>query len=126
MEKSIIAEYPNAEFIENYDGDSMTIRIYVWRGLPAVLKVRLMGLDTPEAGWRAKSELERELGAMAKREAELLLSNAKKIVCRVYNIKEKFGRTLVDLICDGQDVGEMLIAKGLAREYDGGKKLPWQ
>jgi endonuclease YncB( thermonuclease family) len=62
---------------------------------------------------------------MAKLEAELMLSNADEIVCRVYAIKEKYGRTLVDLICDGKDVGEMLIAKGLAREYDGGHKEGW-
>tara|TARA_R110002096_G_scaffold36308_5_gene101557 strand:- start:12 stop:392 length:381 start_codon:yes stop_codon:yes gene_type:complete len=125
MNDKIIAEYQNCEYLENYDGDTVTVRINVWRDLPVVIKVRLFNLDTPEAGWRAKSEKEREMGAMAKLEAELLLSHAEHIVCRVYNIKEKFGRTLADLICDGQDVGEMLIAKGLARDYDGGKRTGW-
>ena len=39
----------------------------------------------------------------------------------------KYGRWLVNVVCDGVAAGSALIAAGLARPYDGGTKdtTPW-
>ena len=39
----------------------------------------------------------------------------------------KYGRLLVEVICDGVNAGDALIDAGLARRYDGGTKSeePW-
>ena len=116
--------YYDADYISNYDGDSITASFEVWPGVFIVQSVRLNGIDTPEIKWRAKCDRERDLGERAKSLIEKTLSNAKDMRLRVYK-KGKFGRLLVDIIADGVDVASLLIKKGLARPYDGGKRQGW-
>lgn len=118
-----LGPYP-AEYVRNYDGDTVTIKFRPWFGLTAEAGVRLGGIDTPEVGYRAKSDRERDLGEQAKLVMECMLTAAKEITVRVYE-REKFGRLLVDLYADGKDVAAELIKSGLARPYHGGKRQGW-
>ena len=38
---------------------------------------------------------------------------------------DRYGRELRNVQVDGQDVGETMLAAGLARSYAGGKKQGW-
>ncbi len=71
---------------------------------------------------------ERGIGAMLKSpqsEASIrqrLLTSGKKIV--LYNLgRDKYFRLLASVKVGNIDVAEYLIKKGLAKEYDGGKKV---
>jgi endonuclease YncB( thermonuclease family) len=39
--------------------------------------------------------------------------------------RDKYGRLLVAMYVDGADVGETLIAEGLAVSYRGGQRINW-
>lgn len=106
------------------DGDTIAVQV---DGMPAdlKLKVRAMGIDTPEKGGRAKCEQEALLGLEASKTTKELVAAAKKV--GFTDIKwDKFGgRVDAKVIIDGVDLAETLIAKGLAKPYFGEKKTSW-
>lgn len=93
------------------------------------LSVRVLGVDTPEKGHRAKCEREAKLGEKASDFTKSLFRNAKEndIPVKLYNLKwDKYGgRLLADVKIGDLDLADELISKGLAREYHGEKKLSW-
>jgi micrococcal nuclease len=115
--------------IRVYDGDtfySSTLDLG-WGASLNKPKFRIMGIDTPEKGWRAKTAQERELAIQAKKFLEDLIFNAKDVMVYSNDGRGKYGRWLVNVVCDGVDAGSALIEAGLARPYDGGTKdtTPW-
>jgi endonuclease YncB( thermonuclease family) len=86
-----------------------------------------MGIDTPEKGWRAKTDRERKLAIEAKNFLKGLIDNANDVMVYSEDGRGKYGRWLVNVVCDGVDAGSALIEAGLARPYDGGTKdvTPW-
>ena len=84
--------------------------------------VRFLGIDTPEIKGSCKREVraaERARDALIKR-----LERAGEIVIESPGL-DKYGRILGRVIADGQDLSELLIAKGLARKYQGGHRKGW-
>ena len=58
----------------------------------------------------------------AKEELERLLFSGGKVI--LYNLgRDKYFRLLASVKVDNVDVAEYLIKKGLAKSYDGGKKV---
>jgi len=111
-----------------YDGD--TIRVAPsWLPPELKLKVRVLGIDTPEKGWRAKCAYEHDLAEKATefvvKKIQYAIDNRKRIAFR--NIKwDKYGgRVDATVIIAGENLSDSLIAAGLARPYFGGKKEPW-
>lgn len=90
---------------------------------PYGVKYRLLGFDTPEI-FDAKTPQEYALGMKAKKRLEQLLSRGTVRIIESGKL-DKYGRSLATLTVNGRDVGEVLIAEGLARAYHGGKRLPW-
>jgi len=107
------------------DGDTITAPLSV---LPKTmpLKVRVLGIDTPEKNYLAKCELEKELGLAATELTMGLVEEAESI--QLKNIKwDKYGgRIDADVYIDGVSLAETLVEAGLARPYTGqGEKPDW-
>lgn len=121
----VLAGPIQAQVIRVTDGDTPAIMAQVWPGQYVSIAVRQLGIDTPEKGGRAKNAYERQLAEQATAAARELIEGKQVLL---YNIEiDKFGgRVLADIkTLDGVDLGEHLISKGLAREYFGEKKEPW-
>ena len=93
-------------------------------------KFRLHGVDAPETGsidWYsgAKCEHERELGYEAKAYVRELTRDRILTVSHDYG-PDRYGRQVVDLAVDGQDLAALLVAAGTHKlwDYDGGDSKP--
>jgi micrococcal nuclease len=113
--------------IEVIDGDTVKIEAnYLPAPLPKELKLRIIGIDTPEKGNRAKCDLER---AMAKEATEFLKKfiSSENILGISLTKWDKFGgRVLGDIITqDNQRVSQIIIDRDYGRPYHGKKKISW-
>lgn len=123
---------PSLAFAADYkilrvvDGDTVEFEAsFLPDPLPKKLKLRILGVDTPEKGHRAQCDKEANMGDQATALTKKLVLNAtkKEIILKQW---DKFGgRVLGDLILDGKSLKDSLIAAGLAREYYGDKKQSW-
>lgn len=107
------------------DGDTLAVHL---PGLPAPLNpvaVRLRSVDTPEGGGRAKCETERKLAALATRFTRDAIAAARSIEFGSPSWDKYGGRIDADVWVDGKRLSDQLIAVGLARPYDGGKRAAW-
>jgi micrococcal nuclease len=96
------------------DGDTFAI---------GKVKYRIYGIDTPEHNIKCEAELAGEATDALK---ELTAPGHKVLVNRVKSgASDKYGRTLVKVRSDGKDVVPILIKRGLANTYTGGKKESW-
>ncbi len=87
--------------------------------------IRILNIDTPEIR-HAQCDAERRLGQIAKQRVANLLAAGTINILRGDRgrLKDKYGRTLAVVGIDGVDLGELLIAEGLARPWTG-KRRPW-
>ena len=114
---------------EVVDGDTLEVRARIWLGQDLAIRVRLAGIDAPEAGSRCAEERALALRARAFL-AERLIPHpgAPPPVVRLRDIRNgKYaGRVLARVEAPaGRDLGGALLAAGLARRYDGGRRAPW-
>jgi len=73
---------------------------------------------------RGKCESEKNGARIAKKVTVALLRGAK--VIELKNMKRgKYFRIIADVYVDGENLASILIKKGLARPYDGGKRKSW-
>lgn len=108
------------------DGDTVEVIVdFLPKELGNNLYVRVWGVDTPEKGWRAKSEKEAQLGISASKFTNELIKNAKDIKIQVITWDKFGGRILGDIIIDGKSLRQLLLDNGYAREYYGTKKEEW-
>ena len=82
-----------------------------------------MGFDTPEV-FSPKCDAELALGNRATQALERRV-NASREVQVAFHGTDRYGRRLARLSLDGTDVAQPLIAAGLARPYDGGRRAGW-
>ena len=97
------------------DGDSVTLDGQEWR---------LRGFDTPEIE-KAQCEGERRLALAAKRRLEELVAAAREIRIDGGEERDRYKRPLGDLLVDGRNVRETMIAELWARPYNGGRRKGW-
>jgi micrococcal nuclease len=84
-------------------------------------RVRLVNIDAPEL--RGRCALESELAARARAfVAARLAEGVVTIRPDPRRPRDRFGRTLAWVAVDGADLGEALIAEGLARRWDGRRR----
>jgi endonuclease YncB( thermonuclease family) len=84
--------------------------------------IRVEGIDAPETH-RAKCESERALGTRATtRMLDLVNAGPFEIVRKGRRDTDKYGRKLRDLQRNGGSFGDILIAEGLARRWDGRRR----
>jgi endonuclease YncB( thermonuclease family) len=121
----VLAKPYTYKIIRIIDGDTLEID---GPPLPKELKlsVRVLGIDTPEKGSRAKCKKESDLGKKSfKFTVDFVGFSGREAVFS--NIKwDKFGgRILADVEIDGVSLAKSLLKAGLAREYFGKKKKSW-
>jgi len=104
-----------------YDGDTFRAHVRIWLGQTVSTPIRIDGIDTPEK--RGKCEYEKALALEAKAALEELLKGDVKLTNIRYG--KWAGRVLAHVTVNGVDIAGVLISKGLARPYDGGKRSGW-
>ena len=108
-----------------YDGDTVYLSNEEYMPPFNNIGLRIIGIDTPEKGWRAKCDIEREQGERATEFFKKTILEAEKLQILFYKWGKYGGRVLGDLIIDDQFYSAMAIKEGLARSYDGGKRKGW-
>ena len=119
-------EYGNATVSEVrtiFDGDSFRADINGWPDIIGKsVPIRILGIDTPEM--RGKCEAEKILARQAKQHTVALLRSGK--VIELKNTRRgKYFRILANVIIDGESLADSLLKNGLARLYDGGRRVGW-
>jgi micrococcal nuclease len=113
-------DYKGAVYIRNYDGDTITFNL---PGLHPIIgkkiNIRVNGIDTPEM--RGKCEKEKFNAQQAQQMVADTLKNVKQITLK--NMRRgKYFRIAADVIIDGENLADLLIKKGMAVRYNGGRK----
>lgn len=100
-----------------YDGDTVEILCGAERRT-----ARLVGFDTPETK-EPRCAAEAALGKRATERLRALVKSGPVAIHR--QGFDKYGRDLVVLTVAGRDVGQTLVAEGLAHAYHGGARGGW-
>ena len=107
------------------DGDTIDVMCDLGYDVRIALRLRLMGINTPES--RTRNKAEKVLGLAAKDFLKKTLDGA-DIEFQSHD-RGKYGRVLATLfVVAGEkrvNVNELLVREGHARYYDGGKREPW-
>jgi endonuclease YncB( thermonuclease family) len=107
---------PNS--VQVIDGDTIRVNGHSYR---------LVGIDAPESGPRAKCAAERDKAARATRRLREIVEGGalrlERVSCNCAPGTEgtescNYGRYCVLLTAVGRDIGQMLISEGLAKRYD--------
>lgn len=111
-----------AQVLSVHDGDTLTALADLGMGVSMKVVSRLHGIDTPEI--MGQTEWEKAAALKARdRLRDLVLS--KEVTLHSLSEPDKYGRLLCRVWVGDCDVNQILLDEGLARSYDGGKKLPW-
>lgn len=86
-------------------------------------KVRVADIDAPETHPPRCAE-EAELGDRATRRLAELMSAGPFEMRSVDRDLDRYGRSLRVLVRDGRSLGDMMVAEGLARTWEG-RRRPW-
>ena len=122
--------YPDIEVVRVvsvYDGD--TLRVDLACNQPIFcenISARIRGIDAPEI--RGKCDYEKERAIQARNVVRALIEQSTKegrhVVLNAPK-RGKYFRIVADVYIDGLSVGKALVNQGLARKYDGGKRIGW-
>jgi endonuclease YncB( thermonuclease family) len=83
--------------------------------------VRIASIDAPETH-PPRCAREEELGEAATAKLRALLNSGAVTMTPIDRDRDTYGRLLRNVQVGGQDIGEALIAEGLAREYGPGRR----
>ena len=112
-----------SRIIKVIDGDTFRVDI---NELPDIIgkniRIRILGIDAPEIN--GKCAFEKELAIKARDFVQILLDNTDLVVLKNLN-RGNFFRLLAEVIVDGKNLGELLVANDLAVRYQGKKKSSW-
>ncbi len=113
----------SARVLDVIDGDTILVRARIWIGQEVETRVRLVGVDAPEL--RGACAHERGLAVAARDFVVAALAGGP---VRLSDIRHgKYGgRVLARVVtAEGDDLGALLVAAGLARAYRGGRRGGW-
>tara|TARA_R100000808_G_scaffold1169_2_gene5520 strand:- start:12045 stop:12413 length:369 start_codon:yes stop_codon:yes gene_type:complete len=112
----------NAEITRVVDGDTVDAFIDLGFDMHSKQRVRLFGINTPECRTRDKEEKKKGLAAKAF-VCESLKQNKNKCVIKTrLDKKGKFGRVLGVVYVADYNLNSLLVEKGHAVRYYGGKR----
>jgi len=112
-----------ASLVDVADGDTLTLKAHIWIAQTIEMKVRLTGIDAPEL--HGECDGERLRARQAKDYLSSLVEGRALTMSEVRNDKYG-GRVLARVSAEGRgDVAAAMLAKGLVRVYNGGKRLRW-
>lgn len=102
------------------DGDTVKMRVAIWIDQELLVSVRVAGIDAPEL-FRPQCEAEKLLAREAKAFAEAFLAGGEAVLYDIERAKYA-GRVVARIEAGGADLGDALVAGGLAVE---GRKGGW-
>ena len=113
-----------AQYIKNYDGDTVTFMVDLGFGTFKKIRVRVLGINTPEIN--SKIEEERTNAKIARDRVKIELSNALEIIIRTKKDKKgKYGRYLADILYkrteqdeEPTNLSKLLLEENLAVPYN--------
>lgn len=115
------AETIDGDRITILDGDTVTLPCEAAKGIypGCAERLRLVGIDAPETGSRARCDAEAAAGLAARAAlADLIRGHAIEIT---RTGRDRYGRTLARLAANGTDVDTAMLATGLAIPYTPGR-----
>lgn len=120
----------NAKVTRVIDGDTLEAEVDLGFYMFARIRFRLAGIDTPEIHGVKKDSEEYKRGQESKAEVERLLALVDNKVRLKTEKTGKYGRWLAWVFprnddpetCTGAPLNDILVAKGLAKRYDGGAR----
>lgn len=119
-EFSFEGQTKDAKVMSVYDGDTIKVS-FPLAGTYYIWNCRLTGVDTPEL--RTKNAKEKEHGYLVRDELrKRVLGKFVTVECGEF---DKYGRLLIKILLDGEDINKWLIDTGYAFAYDGGTKQEW-
>ena len=104
------------------DGDTIVLDVSLGFNVTIRETFRLLGINSPESYGVKKDSDEYKAGMISK---DWLIDRieGKEIMVKTYKDKKgKYGRYLVDIYDDETSINAEMVEKGLAVEYDGGKR----
>ncbi len=116
---NVRAERTDCQVARVIDGDTIDLDC-AGEGL---VRTRLMGFDTPEV-FSPKCDAELALGNAATQALQHRVDGSREVLV-AFRGTDRYGRRLARLSLDGTDVAQPLIAAGLARPYEGGRRDGW-
>ena len=111
-----------ADVVSIYDGDTLTVDAHPWPQVTIRVSVRVDGVDTPELRGQCGAE---KAQAIAARDfvRETVGSH---VTLSDVRLGKYAGRVVaVVFLEDGLSLADVLIAAGLGRHYEGGKREGW-
>lgn len=115
-----------AQILRVSDGDTVVMAApFLPAPLRPELAVRIFGVDTPEKGYLAKCQAEKDLGELASLYTKAAVAAATQRQIILYSWDKYGGRVLGDVVLDGKSLRLALISQGYAREYYGTAKQSW-
>jgi len=107
------------------DGDTIDVLLDLGCNVHIAERCRLLGINTKETYGVKKDSDEYKEGMIAKEWLQDKIEG-KEVIIRTYKDKKgKYGRYLVEIFLEEDScmsVNEAMVEKGLAVEYDGGKR----
>jgi len=110
----------NAKVSRVVDGDTVDALVDLGFDTWKHVRIRMMGINTPESRTRDLEEKKRGLAAKD-RLIELLSVNDNKFILQSHGVG-KYGRCLGELFVEDKNINQTLIAEGHAVEYYGGAR----
>ena len=113
----------SARVLAVIDGDTIAVRARIWIGQDVETRVRLAGVDAPELPGTCARE-----SVLAAAARDLLVDKVGGAVVTLTDIRyDKFGGRVLARVetAVGEDLATLLIAAGVGRAYDGGKRASW-
>lgn len=84
-------------------------------------RYRVENIDAPERGARAECPEERALAEAARAYVEAWVARAGSVAAQPIGRRDRYGRVVARVSIDGVDLGERLMAHGLAQRWRGHK-----
>ncbi len=82
-------------------------------------RYRVENIDAPERGGRAQCGAERDLAEAARDYLRTWVSSARVVEAEPVGRRDRYGRIVARISIDGVDLGERLMARGLAQPWRG-------
>lgn len=82
-------------------------------------RYRVENIDAPERGARARCESERRLAETARSYLIDWVAHARRVEATPVGRRDRYGRVVARISIDGIDLGERLMARGLAQRWRG-------
>ena len=105
------------------DGDTIAVKVRVWLGQDIEVVVRIAGIDAPER--RGACAAEKRLAEQSRDFLAERLSGGTVALSQIR--RGKYAGRVVATVSGPAvaDWGHLLVAAGLARPYDGGRRAAW-